>query len=155
MSSQVLWNHEEIIIPLHGDFLSELYELEANLYIDGVIIEDARVIYKYDGVERTFLSTINTSIVKTYTHKIEAYFPDYNMRHVMTVSIKIIDHIPPEILSVPLIKVRIGDKMPNLLIGFSAIDNYDSKELLDIEIDTSQVIDTQIGSYPITYYVYD
>lgn len=155
MSSQVLWNHEEIIIPLHGDFLSELYELEANLYIDGVIIEDARVIYKYDGVERTFLSTINTSIVKTYTHKIEAYFPDYNMRHVMTVSIKIIDHIPPEILSVPLIKVRIGDKMPNLLIGFSTIDNYDSKELLDIEIDTSQVIDTQIGSYPITYYVYD
>ncbi|MFA6377929.1 MAG: hypothetical protein WCW63_04800, partial [Acholeplasmataceae bacterium] len=155
LEANIIWERTEIIVPLHGDFRSALSEVEAKLYIDGEICEDARVIYKIDGVERTFLSTINTSIVKTYTHKIEAYFPDYNLRHVMTIQIKIIDDIPPEIVSMPSIRVRIGEKMPNLLIGFTAIDNYDLEESLLIRIDTSQVMDEQIGKYPITYVVKD
>lgn len=155
LEANIIWERTEIIVPLHGDFRSALSEVEAKLYIDGEICEDARVIYKIDGVERTFLSTINTSIVKTYTHKIEAYFPDYNLRHVMTIQIKIIDDIPPEIVSMPSIRVRIGEKMPNLLMGFTAIDNYDLEESLLIRIDTSQVMDEQIGKYPITYVVKD
>lgn len=155
LESNIVWKHTEIIVPLHGDFRSALSEVEANLYIDGEIQEDARVIYKIDGVERTFLSTINPSIVKTYTHKIEAYFPDYNLRHVMTIYIKIVDDIPPEIVSIPSLRVRIGEKIPNLLIGFRAFDNYDPENLLDIKIDTSQVVEQQIGRYPITYVVND
>ncbi|MBN2268292.1 MAG: hypothetical protein V3569_01965 [Acholeplasmataceae bacterium] len=155
LSSNVIWSHTEIVVPLHGDFITALNEIEADLFIDGFHIDNAEVIYRIDGVERTFLSTINTSIVKTYTHKIEAYFPDYDIRKIMTISIKIIDDIPPIILSVPELKVRIGEKMPNLMNGFRASDNYDLEDLLKINIDTSKVIDTKIGIYPIVYQVED
>ncbi len=155
LSANVIWNQTEIVVPLHGDFITALNEIEADLWINGLYIDDAKVIYRIDGVERTFLSTINTSIVKTYTHKIEAYFPDYEIRQIMTISIKIIDDIPPIILSVPELKVRIGEKIPNLINEFRASDNYDPEDLLKINIDTSKVIDTKIGIYPIIYQVED
>lgn len=155
LSSEVIWQHTEIEVPLNGDFRQAMYEIEALLYIDGIKIEEPRVIYKYDGVERTFLSTINTSILRTYSHKIEAYFPDYNIRNIISLSIKVIDDIPPVIMSVPDLCMRVGDKLPNLLLGFKAQDNYDHEDVLDIKIDASQVKSNTIGSYPITYYVSD
>lgn len=153
--SNIEWNQTEVIVPLHGDFLAEIQKIEANLYIDGVLIEGARAIYKIDGVERTFLSTINTSILKTYIHKIEVYFPDYNVRNIMTIHVKIVDLIPPEIINTPQISIPIDSKLPNLMTGLQVIDNYDSNDLLKIEVDISKVDLSRIGRYPITYHIKD
>ena len=75
--TEVKWENITGEIALNENYMEVLLDAKASLIINGNKMADPEIIYRYDGVERTFLSTINTAIVKTYHHKIEAYFPEY------------------------------------------------------------------------------
>lgn len=152
---QITWEQTEIEIELHSDIMEALNQVEAILWVDGKRIDDARVIYRYDGVERTFLSTINTSIVRTYQHKIEAYFPDYAIRRVATLTIRVVDITPPVFLYIPEVSIPIHSKMPDLLQGVRVSDNYHDPKDLTIRIDSSRIQLNRVGIYDVIYTVED
>ena len=153
-SFRVIWSSYSISVNLGEDVLAELKKIEANLIIDNEII-DAAVIYRYDLVGRTSLSTINTAIVKTYKHKIEAYFPDQNIRETIEVTINIEDNIKPVFIYIKEFRVPLNSKIPDLLEDIRVYDNYDSLENLTIKVDSKLLDLTKTGKYPITYTVTD
>lgn len=154
LSAKMIWSTYSITINLGDDVLSELQKIEVNIVVDGIVIDDD-IIYRYDNVERTSLSTINTGIVKTYKHKIEAYSPKYKIRETVEISIKIIDNIKPEFRYIKEFKIPLNSKMPNLLEDIIVEDNYDSSEHLVVKVDNSRVNLNKTGKYPLVYTVTD
>ena len=37
-TTHIMWDNTEIVVPLHGDFISAINEVEAKLYIDNIFI---------------------------------------------------------------------------------------------------------------------
>ena len=155
ITSRVEWLSTKLDIRLHEnieDYLSVPY---AELYLDNVLTEDPHVFYERNGVERTFISTINTSIVKTYQIKFKVTFPTYKISSIQTISFTVIDDIPPVISKMPFFKIALTQNIPDLSVGLLYSDNYDIVSKLTLSIDSSQIVKTKIGIYPITYKVTD
>lgn len=153
--TEVKWENITGEIALNENYMEVLLDAKASLIINGNKMADPEIIYRYDGVERTFLSTINTSIVKTYHHKIEAYFPEYDIKSITTITIKVIDNVAPSFLYIPEIVLIYGEKIPNLLIGIHIYDNYDLENDLKVSVDQRFVNTNQIGIYPVHFSVED
>lgn len=155
LTVRVEWIHDVLIIPLYGDIDTVKHQPEARLYVDGFWVVGARVIYERNGVEWTYLSTVNTAHVRNYTIKYRAYFPDYNLYDVHPITFSVVDQMPPTIVKVDEMTVAVGDKMPDLKQAIVVVDNYYAKEQLSIIVDTSGVNLSRVGDYQIIYRISD
>jgi hypothetical protein len=154
-STRVDWINDFIDIPLKESATNYSTLPEARLYINGVFVFDPEVYYERDRVEWTFMSTVNTSIVRAYHIKQRVFFPTYNITHVHTITFNIVDLIPPEFLYVPRLKITVSDKMPNFKEGVLISDNYDPANALNLTVSTQQVLIGKVGIYPVYYQLSD
>jgi len=151
LTTTVQWVNDVLVIPLFGDIESVKNQPEARLYVDGYWVVGARVTYERNGVEWTYLSTVNTAHVRNYTIKYRAYFPDYNLYDVHPITFSVVDVLPPVIVRMDEVRVSVGEKMPDLKQNLIVTDNYYAYEDLTIVFDTSGVNLSRVGRY--TLYV--
>ncbi len=154
-STRVDWINDFIDIPLKESATNYSTLPEARLFINGELVFDPEVYYERDRVEWTFMSTVNTSIVRAYHIKQRVFFPTYNITHVHTITFNIVDQIPPEFLYVPRLKITVSDKMPNFKEGVLISDNYDPPTALNLTVSTQQVLVGKVGIYPVYYQLSD
>lgn len=155
LTARVEWIHDWIRIPLYEPIESYRYLPEARIFVNDILVVGASVSYERNGVEWTFISTVNTSQVRTYGIRYRAYFPEYNLTSVHTITFDVVDITPPEFVDIPEKTMIIGDKIPNLKEGVIVKDNYYPESKLSITVDTSKVITNRVGQYIITYRVFD
>lgn len=149
LTTSVQWVNDVLVIPLFGDVETVKNQPEARLYVDGYWVVGARVIYERNGVEWTYLSTVNTAHVRNYTIKYRAYFPDYSLYDVHPITFSVVDLIPPVIVSLDEVRVSVGDKMPDLKQNLIVTDNYYAYKDLTIVFDSSGVNLGRVGNYPL------
>jgi hypothetical protein len=153
--ARVEWVNDVLIIPLFGDVDTVKYQPEAKLYVNDFWVVGAKVTYERNGVEWTYLSTVNTAYVRQYVVKYRAYFPDYNLYDVHPITFSVVDQIPPTIIKADEMTVAVGEKMPDLKQALVVTDNYYAKEQLSIVVDTSGVNMSRVGDYKINYRISD
>jgi len=155
MTYRIEWFYTEVLVQLGDNIEHYMMIPEAKLYQDGILINDPDIDYVRDGVERTFKSVINTSVVKSYILKFRVTFPTYNQSSVQSITFQVIDEIPPVIDQLPVFRLPVGQKLPILSDGLLYHDNYDTLQNISVNIDSSRIILTKIGTYPIIYQIRD
>lgn len=151
----IRWKNDVLNIPLHDPIDHYRFLPEATLFISGMKVTDPLMYYERNGVEWTFISTVNTSVVRTYTIKYKVHFPTYSLTSTHAIQFVIVDLIPPTIMQVPSFRIPIGSKMPDLKEGLIIRDNYDPIEKLQVTIYAQEVLLTRIGKYPVRYQIKD
>lgn len=155
LSTEIRWKQDVLHVPLHENIDNYRFLPEASLWIHGIRVHDALMYYERNGVEWTFISTVNTAVVRSYMIKYKVHFPTYNISQIKTIIFHVEDRIPPVIVKVPHFRLPLGSKMPDLIDGLVFIDNYDPIDKLSISIQSSEVILSRIGIYPIRYQITD
>jgi len=155
LSVRIDWINDFLTIPLHDNIDNYTYLPEASLYIDDVKIIDPRMFYERNGVEWTFITTVNSGVVKAYYIKYRVNYPTYNISQVKTITFNIVDLIPPEFIQVPTFNIPLGQKMPDLLEGLIYKDNYDHASNIKVQVNSSKVILNRVGTYEINYQISD
>jgi hypothetical protein len=155
LTIRIDWINDFLTIPLHENIDNYTYLPEATLYIDNVKIIDPRMFYERNGVEWTFITTVNSGVVKAYYIKYRINYPTYNISQVKTITFNIVDQISPEFIQVPTFSIPLGQKMPDLLEGLSYKDNYDHVSNIKVLINSSKVILNRVGTYEISYQISD
>lgn len=145
--AKVQWIWDFIEIPLYEAIEDYRYLPEAKLYLDGFWVVGAEVIYTRNGVERTFISTVNTSIVRNYTIYYKATFPDYNLSSIHPIIFSVVDQIPPVIYEIPEKTMMVGGAFPSFIEGITYGDNYDDFEDLVLTFQTSHITKDIVGTY--------
>jgi len=151
----VVWTNTIVEVPLDEDINQYIEVPQALLYNDGVLIEDAQAYYQRTGVNRTFLSTVNTSYVKSYYIYYEVFFELYDMRNVTQIEFSVVDITPPEIKYYPTFSIEYGEALPIYESFIRFEDNYDDVNSIRIEIDDSKVNPSKVGIYDIFISVID
>ena len=155
LTIRIDWINDQLTIPLHDNIDNYTYLPEATLYIDGVKIHDPRKFIERNGVEWTFITTVNSGVVKTYYIKYRVNYPTYNISQVKTITFNVVDLIPPEFIQVPTFSIPLGQKMPDLLEGLTYKDNYDPVANIKVQVNSSKVILNRVGIYEISYQIAD
>ncbi|MFU8793609.1 MAG: hypothetical protein ACNA7K_06240 [Acholeplasmataceae bacterium] len=151
---QIQWINDILSIRLNEP-LSQYEDLpQAILYIDDKEVINPNVYYE-KGVDRTFLSVVNTGIVRSYEVKYRVTFLDYNISQTHLIIFDVVDEIPPVILKMKTFEIPVGSKMPNFNEGLVFQDNYDDVALCTVEIIAHTVNLHLIGTYEITYIITD
>ncbi len=150
----VSWFNAILDVPLGADINDYADMVEAVIIVDGVAQSDIPYM-QTDGVNRTFLSVVNTNIVRTYYVDFEAYFEQYDYRKEYTITFNVIDDIRPSIDRLPVFTLEVGSDPPDYEEGFYYSDNYDDIENLMISYHTNSVLYDVVGIYDITYTVMD
>lgn len=151
LTIRVEWVYDYLIVPVFSNVEDFRYLPEAKIYIDDYLVDDALVTYERNGVEWTYISTVNTSHVRKYSMKYRAYFPRYNYYHVQTITFDVVDLSPPIVALYPDRQMYINEKVPDLLAGVVVSDNYNDPSEIVIICDTSKVVMNRVGEYTITY----
>lgn len=151
---EVKWLNTDVDVVLNDEISAYVDIPEARLYIDGTYIH-TEANYIYNGVNRTFLSVINTNYVKTYQLDYEVYFPLYDIKDTKTVYFHVIDDTSPKFIHIPTYEIEVGDAIPDLYLNIVYEDNYDDVEDMNLNIDQSYINNDHVGSYPIYYDLYD
>lgn len=154
-TARVEWINDWITVPVFSNIEQYRYLPEAKLYIDDYWVVGAKVEYERNGVEWTFISTVNTNQVRRYQIKYRAYFPDYNEPSIHIITFDVVDQISPNIVSIPEKQMNIGEKLPDFKEGVVISDNYYQSNLLIINVDTSKVMTNVVGIYPVIYQITD
>jgi hypothetical protein len=155
ITSEIRWKNEVLYLALHDNVDDYRFLPEASLWVNGKWVNDPLMYYERNGVEWTFISTVNTSVVRSYTIKYKVHFPTYNLSQTKSILFVVEDRISPIIKSTPHFRIPLGSKMPDLKEGLVVSDNYNSNQELIVTIQSSQVILTRVGTYPIRYQVAD
>lgn len=155
LTVRVEWINNFIKVPLFSNIEEYRYLPEARIYVDDLFVSGAEVTYERNGVEWTYISTVNTNKVRRYGIKYRAYFPRYHIYHVQTITFDVIDEIPPEIIHVPEKKMNVNEKIPDLTEGMIVSDNYYDVSSLVINTDTSRVNTNVVGTYQVIIQVSD
>jgi hypothetical protein len=155
LTIRIEWFYTEIIVQLKDNIEHYLMIPEAKLYVDDVWIENPLVFYERDGVERTFKSTINTNVTRDYILKYRVTFSAYYVSSVQSITFQVVDEVPPIIDQLPSFLLPVGQKLPLLSEGLLYHDNYDSILNISVSIDSSSVVLTRTGTYPIIYQIRD
>lgn len=151
---EVKWLNTDVDVVLNDEISAYVDIPEARLYIDGIYV-NTEANYVYNGVNRTFISVINTSYVKTYQLDYEVYFPLYDIKDTKSIYFHVKDDVAPQFMYIPTYEIEVGDKIPDLSLNVTYKDNYDENENLILSIDQSYVNVEQVGTYPIYYHLYD
>lgn len=153
-SYQVIWTHTFIDVKL-GDQIEDYTKIpSAQLYIDGKLI-DTNATYQYNGVNRTFISTVQTSYVKAYEIDYEVYFSEYDISHIATITFNVCDQIPPTFLYMPHFQMDIFENIPDLSENVIYSDNYDDVIDLKLIINDNEINNQKAGRYFIYYELMD
>ena len=155
LTIRVDWINDFLTIELNENIDNYTYLPEAFLYIDNQLVTDPRMFMERNGVEWTFITTVNTSVVRAYHIKYRVNYPTYNISQVKTITFNIVDLIPPEFIQVPSFNIPLGQKLPNLQEGLIFKDNYDLDMDIKVQVDSSKVILTRVGTYEISYQLSD
>ncbi len=150
----VSWFNTWLDVPLQADIDDYMNEPYAVLMIDDEIIQTPAT-YQKNGVNYTFQSTIQTTVVRAYVLYMEVYFPTYNIRDTKAITFNVYDDISPEIIHVPSFVIEVGSEPPDLLSGFSYEDNYDDIEMLSVTVNDHMVHYDCVGTYDVIYNVQD
>lgn len=150
----VVWINDVIDVNLYDDIYDYVMLPEAQLYVNGERVHDDEIAY-LRGVDRTFISSINTSMVRDYEIKYRVEFPSYSQTFTKTIVFRVRDVEPPVIHAVPVFRVPLGSKMPDLLDGFVFSDNYDKIGDLHVTVTSHQVVLNRVGVYEVGYQVKD
>lgn len=151
----VSWFNTDVDLPLNSNIYDYLETVEARIYDDGMLIDDAIVSYQFNGINHSFVSTIKTSYVKTYTLYVEAYFEDYDLKDIARLEINVCDFIKPKITYIPTYTINYLDDLPDFTKNVTYEDNYDQDEALTLSVDISSINETKIGTYEIIYRISD
>lgn len=143
----VEWVFDFIEIPVYEALEDYRYLPEAKIYIDGFLVVGAEVSYTRNGVERTFISTVNTSIVRNYTIYYRATFPDYNITSTQPIIFSVVDKIPPTIHDIPEKTMMVGGFFPAFEEGITYSDNYDDSTDLMLSFQISHITKHIVGVY--------
>lgn len=151
----IQWSDTTVDVPLGADI--DVYKdiPQAILYEDNVIVEDAIPTYKKTGVNRTFLSVVNTNYVKAYKIYFEVYFDEYEIKSVAQITFNVIDDVNPIMTYIPTFEIQVGQSLPDFRKNLIYSDNYDDQDKLVIDVDQSKIIKDKIGRFPITYTIWD
>lgn len=154
-SYDIVWENDVIEIDLHEAVDEYKHCPKARLYVEGSEIIDPEMFYEI-GVDRTFFSVVHSNAVMTHTVKYRVTFPGfYRVTSTRAVTFQIVDRIPPVITRVPEMKVSVGTALPDMRDGLVVSDNYDEVSDLQIHVDTTAVVTTVTGVYPVVYTVID
>lgn len=151
----VSWFNTHVDLPLDSDIYDYLETVEARIYDNGKLVTDAKVSYQFNGINRTFVSTIKTSYVKSYTLYVEAYFEDQDVKDIAKLEINVCDFTAPEITFIPTYTINYLDDLPDFSKNVEYSDNYDQHDQLILNIDSSSINPAKIGSYEIIYRISD
>jgi len=139
-TTQVEWINVELDVPLFENIEDYKFIPEARLYIDGELTNDPEMFYERDNVDHIFFSVITTSNVRTYNVRFRVHFPSFDVVHTQDIVYHIVDISPPDIIHLPIIKIKLGDSMPDLLEELVIHDNYDEIENLNVTVNSNQVV---------------
>ena len=153
--SRVEWINDLVEVPVFAELEPYRYIPEARLYIGDVWIKNAEVVYERNGVEWTFISTVNTSHVRRYSMKYEAKFVDYYISSVHTIVFDVVDQIAPEIIFIPEKQITFGEKLPDFSQGVVLTDNYYDPLDINVFVDTSRINQSAVGIYEVIYHISD
>lgn len=151
----VSWFNTTVDLPLDSNIYEYIETVEARIYDDGQLISNAKVYYKFNGVNRTFLSTVKTNYKGTYFLYVEAYFEEQDVKSIAKLEINVVDNIAPIITYIPTYTISYGQKLPDLLAYIDYKDNYDDNEQLLLSVDASLINLSKIGDYEIVYHLMD
>ena len=151
---QVQWFNTDVDVTLNSEINEYLDIPRAKLYVDGQYIE-TQVYYTKDGVNRTFVSVIQTSYVKTYALDFKAYFPEYDVTDTKTIYFHVIDDIAPTFTYLPNFEMDVGDNLPDLKSQVAYTDNYDEMDAIQLEVDATRINPDIVGTYEIHYTLID
>jgi hypothetical protein len=155
VTTEIRWKNDTLFLALHDNVDDYRFLPEASLWINGSFVHDPLMYYERNGVEWTFISTVNTAVVRSYTIKYKVYFPTYNVSQTKSILFVVEDRIPPTITKTPDFRLPLGSKMPDLKDGLVYLDNYNKASELIVTVQSSQVILTRVGIYQIRYQVTD
>jgi hypothetical protein len=150
----VTWHHTVIEIPLNEEVAPYFLMPYVTLANGNQVIETTNITYER-GVNRTFLSVVNSRDVKSFFIDYRVHFLDYGITNVQTIEFKIVDLVPPTITWTPTFEIEVGSKLPKYEILIQIKDNYDEANLLNIQLDTSFVNVNRVGNYPLFIDVFD
>lgn len=147
-----LWHNTSLVIPL-GESLEPFLSMPyAALNAPN---EDPNLYYEKNGVNYTYQSVIQTSVVKTYKLDFRVYSPKYRISSTQTITIQVVDLIAPTFIKIPLLEVPVFTKTVDYTLGLQYIDNYTSTHKITLKVDTNAVNLNQIGAYSILYTLMD
>lgn len=146
------WYDTEINISLDDSLEPYLLKPYATLNEPNI---DPNIYYEKNGVNYTYQSVIQTSVVKTYRLDFRVYSPKYRISSVQTITFKVVDDIPPKFDKVPLLEVPVFTKTVDYTLGLRYSDNYSNSTNLKLMIDSNAVNLNQVGLYPLLYTVID
>ncbi|MCR3906808.1 MAG: DUF5011 domain-containing protein [Tenericutes bacterium] len=155
LTHRIDWINDFLTLELHDNVDDYIEMPEARLYINDRRVYDPDMYYIRNGVEWTYISTVNTSIVKAYTIKYRVYFPTYSISQVKTITFNVVDIIAPTFHHIPNYKIPLNQKLPDLDSNIVYSDNYYKLEELSLNIDTTKIVLNRIGNYPIEYRISD
>lgn len=155
MNTEIRWKNDVLYMSLNDNVDDYRFLPEASLWINGIKVDDPLMYYERNGVERTFISTVNTAVVRSYTIKYRVHFPTFNISSTKSIIFQVDDHIYPTITKTPYFRIPLGSKMPDLKEGLVYSDNYDAVEKLVLSIQSSEVLLNRVGLYPVRYQVTD
>ena len=155
LTIRIDWINDFLTIELNENIDNYTYLPEATLYINDIVINDPRMFMERNGVEWTFITTVNTNVVRAYQIKYRVNYPTYNISQVKTITFNIVDLIPPEFIQVPSFSIPLGQKLPNLQEGLIFKDNYDQVIDIKVQVDSSKVLLNRVGTYEIIYQISD
>lgn len=117
--------------------------------------EDPNIYYEKNGVNYTYQSVIQTSVVKTYRLDFRVYSPKYRVSSVHTIIFRVIDDTPPIFEKVPLLDVPVFTKTVDYTLGLRYSDNYSNPSNMSLSVDTNAVNLNQVGVYQVLYTLTD
>lgn len=150
----VIWADDHLVIDLFEPIENYVLEPSARLF-DG---EEERIdpyVHYERGVDRTFLSVVQTSHVHTYYIKYRVHFPTYGIVDTHTIVFDVVDRTAPVFHHIPMVRIPLDHALPDLTSGLVYDDNYDDFEDLVLTIETEAVVRSRVGFYPVTYRVRD
>lgn len=155
MNTEIRWKNDVLFMSL-GDNVDDYRFLpEASLWINGIVVNDPLMYYERNGVDRTFISTVNTAVVRSYTLQYRVHFPTYNVSSNKSIIFHVEDNIAPLITKIPYFRIPLSSKLPDFKEGLVYSDNYDPNDQLTLSIQSSEVLLNRVGLYPIRYQVTD
>lgn len=148
---QVRWENDYFDINLNDSYQQYFDMPSAKLYNTNNNKELPSELRYLKGVNRTSLSVVNSSNVKTFKVDYRVYFIDYDLSYDHTIVFNIVDTISPEFINLRDITMPIGNKLltsKEILSNIDYKDNYNIKEDIIINIYKLHLVNTLVvGSY--------
>lgn len=152
--SIIEWPNNIVLVDVYDDINKYIFETKNKINLKKDYF-DSEFYIEYNNVNYTTISTISTSILKSYTHYFKAVSPKYKISETKAFTFIIVDRESPKILSSSDIQMIIGSEKPNYKNYLSAYDNYNKPEELIITINDSLVDYKTLGIYNIIYTIKD